>query len=51
MVGRERYVSEQAGMNTRLDELQAAILRVRLRFLDADNSRRSELARACTTTR
>ena len=41
----ERYISEQAGMNTRLDELQAAILRVRLRSLEAENARRSELAR------
>ena len=30
---RERYVSERPGMNTRLDEVQAAILRVRLRDL------------------
>ena len=41
---RERYVSEVAGMNTRLDELQAAILRVRLRALDRENARRREIA-------
>src|SRR5512135_2436011 len=41
---RERYVSEIAGWNTRLDELQAAILRVKLRHLDADNDKRRELA-------
>jgi dTDP-4-amino-4,6-dideoxygalactose transaminase len=41
---RERYVSDVAGWNTRLDELQAAILRVKLRTLDADNSRRRQLA-------
>jgi dTDP-3-amino-3,4,6-trideoxy-alpha-D-glucose transaminase len=41
---RERYVSEVAGWNTRLDELQAAILRVKLRYLDQDNARRRELA-------
>ena len=40
----ERYVSAIAGWNSRLDELQAAILRVKLRFLDADNARRLELA-------
>jgi dTDP-4-amino-4,6-dideoxygalactose transaminase len=41
---RERYVSEISGMNTRLDELQAAILRVKLRYLDHENARRRELA-------
>jgi dTDP-4-amino-4,6-dideoxygalactose transaminase len=41
---RERYNSSTHGMNHRLDELQAAILRVRLRHLDADNQRRRELA-------
>ena len=41
---RERYVSDNAGMNSRLDELQAAILRVKLRSLDAGNSRRREIA-------
>jgi len=42
---RERYISELAGLNTRLDELQAAILRVKLRYLDRENARRRELAR------
>ncbi len=41
---RERYVSAEPGVNSRLDELQAAILRVRLRDLDAQNDRRAELA-------
>jgi dTDP-4-amino-4,6-dideoxygalactose transaminase len=41
---RKRYVSDMAGWNTRLDELQAAILRVKLRTLDADNTRRRYLA-------
>ncbi len=39
-----RYVSQVEGVNSRLDELQAAILRVRLRRLDADNTARRELA-------
>ncbi len=42
---RKRYVSEMHGRNSRLDELQAAILRVRLTRLEAENSRRDQLAR------
>lgn len=40
----QRYVSEIPGWNTRLDALQAAILRVKLRYLDEENSKRRELA-------
>lgn len=42
---RKRYVSDLHGRNSRLDELQAAILRVRLARLDAENRRRDELAK------
>jgi len=42
---RERYVSDQPGFNSRLDELQAAILRVKLKYLDVENARRREIAR------
>ncbi|MBM3629852.1 MAG: erythromycin biosynthesis sensory transduction protein eryC1, partial [Alphaproteobacteria bacterium] len=41
---RERYVSAEPGVNSRLDELQAAILRVKLRDLDANNARRAAIA-------
>jgi len=41
---RQRYVSEEPGRNSRLDELQAAVLRVKLRHLDAENTRRGKLA-------
>jgi dTDP-4-amino-4,6-dideoxygalactose transaminase len=41
---RERYVSDLAGVNSRLDELQAAMLRVKLQRLDADNARRAAVA-------
>jgi len=40
----DRYVSAVSGWNTRLDEIQAAVLRVKLRHLDADNDRRRQLA-------
>ena len=41
---RDRYVSDEPGFNSRLDELQAAILRVRITGLDADNARRRDIA-------
>jgi len=41
---KERYLSLIPGMNSRLDEIQAAILRVKLRHLAAENQRRRELA-------
>ena len=40
------YISDEAGINSRLDELQAAILRVKLRHLDAANARRRDIASA-----
>ena len=41
---RQRYVSDVAGMNSRLDPVQAAILRVKLRRLDWENSQRQWVA-------
>ncbi len=39
-----KYQHDLAGVNSRLDELQAALLRVRLRHLDAWNARRAAVA-------
>ncbi len=39
-----KYQNLVQGPNDRLDELQAAFLRVKLRHLDADNARRREIA-------
>jgi dTDP-4-amino-4,6-dideoxygalactose transaminase len=41
----KKYVNDYQGLNSRLDEIQAAILRVKLSRLDADNQRRREIAR------
>ena len=43
---RVKYVNEVKGVNSRLDPLQAAVLRVKLRHLDNWNARRQALAAA-----
>ncbi len=41
---RERYLSDQEGVNSRMDEMQAAVLRVKLPALDENVSHRRQIA-------
>jgi dTDP-4-amino-4,6-dideoxygalactose transaminase len=41
---RKRYYHDEVGWNSRLDTLQAAVLEVKLRRVDAGNARRREIA-------
>lgn len=41
---RERYINEYKGINSRLDELQAAVLNTKLPHLDRDNEKRRAIA-------
>lgn len=40
-----KYVSQYKGLNSRLDEIQAAILGVKLRYLDIDTNHRRSIAK------
>ena len=42
----KRYHNKYQGMNSRLDEIQAAVLRVKLKYLDEDTERRRKVAGA-----
>lgn len=42
----KKYENLYQGVNSRLDEIQAAMLRVKLRYLDAETQRRREIALA-----
>lgn len=40
----KKYYNKYKGYNSRLDEVQAAVLRVKLKWIDDDNQRRREIA-------
>lgn len=40
----KKYIFDYLGRNSRMDEIQAAVLDVKLKHLDADNQRRREIA-------
>jgi len=40
----QKYINEYQGYNSRMDEIQAAFLTVKLKYIDAENQRRREIA-------
>jgi len=41
----QKYINIYQGLNSRLDEIQAAIVGVKLKYIDAENTRRKEIAK------
>ena len=41
----QKYVNIYQGLNSRMDEIQAAVLHVKLKYIDAENNRRREIAK------
>lgn len=41
---KQKYINEYQGLNSRLDEIQAAFLDIKLKYLAAENQRRREIA-------
>ncbi|KIA82874.1 aminotransferase [Kaistella solincola] len=40
----EKYVNEFQGLNSRLDEIQAAVLDIKMKYIDSENDRRRDIA-------
>jgi dTDP-4-amino-4,6-dideoxygalactose transaminase len=45
----KKYINEYQGLNSRLDEIQAAVLNVKLNYLDEQNSKRRAIASRYST--
>jgi dTDP-4-amino-4,6-dideoxygalactose transaminase len=41
---KEKYVNVYKGLNSRMDEIQAAFLHIKLKYIDSENKRRQEIA-------
>jgi dTDP-4-amino-4,6-dideoxygalactose transaminase len=41
---KQKYINEYQGLNSRMDEIQATILNVKLQYLDSENQNRREIA-------
>jgi len=41
---KQKYIHEYKGLNSRMDELQAAVLDVKLKYIDRENQKRREIA-------
>lgn len=41
----EKYINLYKGLNSRMDEIQAAVLDVKLKYIDTENERRREIAK------
>jgi dTDP-4-amino-4,6-dideoxygalactose transaminase len=41
---KQKYINDYQGLNSRLDEIQAAFLDVKLKYIDAENQRRRDIA-------
>ena len=40
----QKYVNQYQGLNSRMDEMQAAFLNIKLKYVDTESSRRNEIA-------
>lgn len=47
---KKKYVNDYQGLNSRLDEIQAAFLDIKLKFIDAENQNRRNVAQYYTNT-